>query len=150
MSRGCVNKVILIGNLGADPETRTVGEAMVANLSLGVSDEWTDKQGNKQQRTEWIRIVLWRKPAEIAAKFLHKGDKIYVEGKMKTRKWTDKDGVDRYTTEVEADTLQMLGGKRTEGDSGNGTPEPVAATGDYEDGLPFDEGAGGAPEDLDV
>lgn len=108
-----VNKVILVGNLGSDPEIRRTqsGDA-VAQFSIATSESWKDKNtGEKQERTEWHRIVLWRKLAEIAEKYLHKGSKIYLEGKLQTRKWQDQNGQDRYTTEVIGDSFQMLDGK---------------------------------------
>ena len=112
MARG-VNKVILIGNLGDDPDVRFTGQgAAVANLSLATSEAWTDKQGQKQEKTEWHRVVIFGKLAEIAQQYLNKGSKVYIEGKLQTRKWQDKDGQDRYTTEIVVDPfhgqLQML------------------------------------------
>ena len=111
MSKG-VNKVILIGNCGQDPEVRYMpnGEA-VANVSLGVSESWNDSQGQKQERTEWCRLVFYRKLAEVVGKYIRKGSKIYVEGKLKTHDWQDKDGQKRYTTEIIVNELQMLDGK---------------------------------------
>lgn len=109
MARG-VNKVILIGNLGADPEVRymTNGEA-VATLSVATSETWKDKDtGENKERTEWHRVVYFRRLAEIAGEYLKKGSKIYVEGKIRTRKWQDQSGQDRYTTEINGDELQML------------------------------------------
>lgn len=109
MARG-VNKVILIGNLGADPEVRymTNGEA-VATLSVATSETWKDKDtGENKERTEWHRVVYFRRMAEIAGEYLKKGSKIYVEGKIRTRKWQDQSGQDRYTTEINGDELQML------------------------------------------
>jgi len=118
MARG-VNKVILIGNLGADPEVRymTNGQA-VANLSVATSEAWRDKQTNElQERTEWHRVVLFRRLAEIAGEYLKKGSKVYIEGRIRTRKWQDQNGQDRYTTEVHGDELQMLDGRGSAGDS---------------------------------
>jgi single-strand DNA-binding protein len=109
MARG-INKVILIGNLGADPEVRymTNGEA-VANLSVATSEGWKDKEtGENKERTEWHRVVFYRRLAEIAGEYLKKGSKIYIEGKLRTRKWQDQSGQDRYTTEIYGDELQML------------------------------------------
>jgi len=118
MSRGGVNKVILIGNLGADPEVRyTPDGAPVANFNLATSESWTNKSGERQERTEWHRIVMWRKLAEIAGQYLRKGSKIYVEGKLKTRSWEDQSGQKRYMTEVEVNDMQMLDSR---GDSGGG------------------------------
>jgi single-strand DNA-binding protein len=108
-----VNKVILVGNLGRDPETRFMpnGEA-VTNVTIATSDSWTDKaSGEKKEATEWHRVTFYRRLAEIAGEYLKKGSQIYVEGKLRTRKWQDKDGQDRYTTEVIADAMQMLGGR---------------------------------------
>lgn len=111
-----VNKVILVGNLGRDPEVRfmTNGEA-VCNFSIATTDTWKDKAGAKQERTEWHNIVMYRKLAEIAGEYLKKGRPVYVEGRLQTRKWQDKEGNDKYTTEIIADQMQMLGSK--EGDS---------------------------------
>ena len=106
-----VNKVTLIGNLGADPEIRyTQAGSAVANLNVATSESWVDKQtGNREERTEWHRVVMFGKLAEIAAQYLKKGGQVYVEGKNRTRKWTDSQGVERYTTEVVAAEMQMLG-----------------------------------------
>ena len=105
-----VNKVILVGNLGKDPELRyTPNGTAVANFPLATSENFKDRDGNRQERTEWHNIVAWRQLAEICGKYLHKGKQIYIEGKLQTRKWQDKNGVDRYTTEVVADSMQMLG-----------------------------------------
>ncbi|GGW84085.1 single-stranded DNA-binding protein [Alteromonas halophila] len=116
-SRG-VNKVILVGNLGNDPEVRYMpnGNA-VANLSLATSESWKDQQGQVQERTEWHRLTMYRRLAEVAGEYLKKGSQIYVEGKLQTRKWQDQSGQDRYTTEVIVDQMQMLGSR---GDSGGG------------------------------
>jgi len=109
MSRGCVNKVVLIGNLGADPEVRfTPSGVQVVSATLATSESWNDKNGERQERTEWHRLVLWRKLAEIADQFLKKGSKIYVEGKMQTRSWDDQKGQKRYVTEVVVNNLEML------------------------------------------
>ena len=107
-----VNKVILLGNLGRDPELRFMpnGDA-VCNFSIATTDSWKDKAGEKQERTEWHNIVMYRKLAEIAGEYLKKGSSIYVEGRLQTRKWQTKEGQDRYTTEVIADSMQMLGGR---------------------------------------
>jgi single-strand DNA-binding protein len=107
-----VNRVILIGNLGRDPEVRygASGEA-ITNVSLATSETWKDKSGEKQEKTEWHRVVFFGKTAEIAGEYLRKGSQIYVEGRLQTRKWTDKDGADRYTTEIVGDRMQMLGQK---------------------------------------
>ncbi|MFC2501313.1 MAG: single-stranded DNA-binding protein, partial [Haemophilus parainfluenzae] len=108
-----INKVIIVGNLGNDPEIRTMpnGEA-VANISVATSESWTDKNtGERREVTEWHRIVLYRRLAEIAGQYLRKGSQVYVEGRLKTRKWQDNNGQDRYTTEIQGDNLQMLGGR---------------------------------------
>ena len=116
-----VNKAILVGRLGKDPETRymTNGEA-VTNVSLATSDNYKDKNGEKQERTEWHNLVFYRRLAEIAGEYLKKGAQIYVEGRIQTRKWQDKEGKDRYTTEIIVNEMQMLGGK-----SGGGSFEVV-------------------------
>ncbi len=107
-----VNKVILVGNLGRDPEVRYMpnGEA-VCNFSIATTDSWKDKSGQRQERTEWHNIVMYRKLAEIAGEYLKKGRPVYVEGRLQTRKWQTKEGQDRYTTEIIADQMQMLGGR---------------------------------------
>jgi len=117
-----VNKVILIGRLGKDPETRymTSGEA-VTNCTLATSENWKDKSGEKQEKTEWHNLVFYRRLAEIAGEYLKKGSQIYVEGKLQTRKWQDKEGKDRYTTEIVVNEMTMLGGKS----SGAGSFEVV-------------------------
>lgn len=126
-----VNKVILIGRLGKDPETRymTSGEA-VTNATLATSENWKDKSGEKQEKTEWHNLVFYRRLAEIAGEYLKKGSQIYVEGKLQTRKWQTKEGQDRYTTEIVVNEMTMLGGKS----SGSGSFEvvenkPAAASG---------------------
>lgn len=118
MARG-INKVILIGNLGADPEVRYMPQGgAVANMTIATSESWTDKATNeRKEQTEWHRIVIYQRLAEIAGEYLRKGSKVYIEGKLKTRKWTDKDGIERYTTEIVANELQMLDG-RGEGQQG--------------------------------
>ncbi|WNO60847.1 single-stranded DNA-binding protein [Rheinheimera sp. MMS21-TC3] len=111
MSRG-INKVILIGNLGQDPEVRYMPQGgAVANFTIATSESWTDKATNeKKEATEWHRIVIYNRLAEIAGQYLKKGSKVYIEGKLKNRKWTDKEGIERYTTEILANELQMLDG----------------------------------------
>lgn len=118
MSRG-INKVILVGNLGQDPETRTFPNGgSVTNISVATTEQWKDKQtGQQQDRTEWHRVAFFGRLAEIAAEYLQKGSQVYIEGKLRTRKWQDRDGNDRWTTEVIADELQMLGGRPRQGDS---------------------------------
>jgi single-strand DNA-binding protein len=105
-----VNKVILVGNLGKDPDLRyTPSGAAVANFSIATTESYKDRDGNRQSKTEWHNIVAWRQLAEICGKYLHKGKQVYIEGKLQTRKWQDRDGNDRYTTEIVADQMQMLG-----------------------------------------
>ncbi len=112
MARG-VNKVIIVGTLGKDPETRYMPSgSAVTNLRLATNEQWKDKQtGEQQERTEWHSIAMFGRLAEIAAEYLRKGSQVYIEGKLRTRKWQDKEGKDRYTTEIVADEMQMLGGK---------------------------------------
>ncbi|MEO8741067.1 MAG: single-stranded DNA-binding protein [Casimicrobiaceae bacterium] len=118
-----VNKVILVGNLGRDPETRyTTGGEAVTNIRMATTDTWKDKAGEKQERTEWHSIVFFGRQAEIAGEYLKKGRQIYVEGRLQTRKWQDKEGQDRYTTEIVADRMQMLGNR--EGGSATMASEP--------------------------
>ena len=147
MARG-VNKVILIGNLGKDPEVRYMpnGNA-VANITLATSESWKDKtSGEQQEKTEWHRVVMFRRLGEIAGEYLKKGSKVYIEGKLQTRKWQDSSGNDRYTTEIVANEMQMLdsrGGSANfsgEPKSAPATaPAPVAASagGDFDDDIPF-------------
>jgi len=117
-----VNKVILIGNLGRDPETRyTTGGDAVTNLNIATSEQWKDKSGEKQERTEWHRVVLFGRQAEIAGEYLKKGRSVYIEGRLQTRKYTDKDGVEKYSTEIVADRMQLLGSR--EGGGGGGDVE---------------------------
>lgn len=144
-----VNKVILIGNLGRDPEVRYMpnGEA-VTNFSIATTENWKDKSGQKQEKTEWHNIVMYRKLAEIAGEYLEKGTPIYIEGKLQTRKW-EKDGVTRYSTEVIADKMQMLGsrGSDDEDDEDEDPPKQSAPKSakqpassgfdDFEDDIPF-------------
>jgi single-strand DNA-binding protein len=126
-----VNKVILIGNLGADPETRYLpsGDA-VANIRIATSEKWKDKSGEQQEHTEWHRIAFFGKLAEIAGEYLKKGSPVYVEGRIRTRKWQDKDGQDKYSTEIVADRMQLLGSRGGGSSSGGSEPmsrEPAAA-----------------------
>ncbi len=117
-----INKVIIVGNLGNDPEMRTMpnGEA-VANISVATSESWTDKNtGERREITEWHRIVFYRRQAEVAGQYLRKGSQVYVEGRLRTRKWQDQNGQDRYTTEIQGDVLQMLGSRNQGGDFGSG------------------------------
>jgi single-strand DNA-binding protein len=153
MARG-VNKAILIGNLGNDPDMRyTAGGAAVANVSIATAESWRDKEsGEQQERTEWHRVVFFGRLAEIVGEYLRKGSQIYVEGRLQTRKWTDKEGQDRYTTEIVANEMQMLGGKgggSASYDSApksqpSNAPEPQAAPAasaapadDFDDDIPF-------------
>ena len=118
-----VNKVILLGNLGANPEMRfTQGGSPVANLRIATTERWTDKNGQKQELTEWHRIVVWGKQAEICGQYLTKGRQIYVEGRIRTRQWQDQQGQKRYSTEIVAQTVQMLGSRTERG------PDEVGAT----------------------
>ncbi len=118
MARG-INKVIIVGNLGQDPETRYMPSgSAVTNFTVATNESWKDKQtGEQKDRTEWHRVAMFNRLAEIAAEYLRKGSQVYIEGKLRTRKWQGQDGADRYTTEIIADEMQMLGGR---GDSGGG------------------------------
>ena len=131
-----LNKVTLIGNLGADPEVKymTSGDA-VANIRLATTDTWKDKaSGEQKEATEWHRVVFYRRLAEIVGQYLKKGSQVYLEGRIKTRKWTDKDGIERYTTEVEAIEMKMLGGRRDD----QGAPQQQGGTvADLDDDIPF-------------
>ncbi len=148
MARG-VNKVILIGNLGNDPDIRyTAGGAAVANISLATAESWKDKNtGEKQERTEWHRIVFFGRLAEIVGEYLRKGSQIYVEGRLQTRKWQDKEGKDRYTTEIVANEMQMLGSRSACSTSFDQTapesstmekpPTNQNTSNDFDDDIPF-------------
>jgi single-strand DNA-binding protein len=115
-----VNKVIILGNLGRDPETRyTTGGDAVTNLRIATSEQWKDKNGEKQEKTEWHQVVLFGRQAEIAGEYLKKGRSVYIEGRLQTRKYTDKEGVEKYSTEVVADRMQLLGGKGEGGGGGD-------------------------------
>jgi len=156
MARG-VNKVILVGNLGADPETRSMPSGMtVTNIRIATSESWKDKaSGAQQERTEWHNIALFGRLGEIAAEYLRKGSQVFIEGKLRTRKWQDKQGNDRFTTEIIADNMQMLGG-RSAGGAGAGAdrgasasappredydqapaPAPAGGKEDFDDDIPF-------------
>ncbi|WP_154223832.1 single-stranded DNA-binding protein [Marinicella rhabdoformis] len=112
MARG-INKVIIVGNLGNDPEVRyTPGGAAVTTISLATTENWKDKEGNRQEKTEWHRVVFFGRLAEIAGEYLKKGRQVYIEGKLRTNKWKDQSGADRYTTEILANEMQMLGGQQ--------------------------------------
>lgn len=153
-----VNKVILVGNLGRDPETRYMpGGDAVTNCTIATTDTWKDKtSGEKKEATEWHRIVFYRKLAEIAGQYLKKGSQVYIEGSLKTRKWTDKEGVEKYTTEIIADTMQMLGSRQGSGQadepprerpaqgakpaaqpSGGASGNSGSGFNDFEDDIPF-------------
>jgi single-strand DNA-binding protein len=157
-----INKVILVGNLGRDPETRYLPEGgAVTNVSIATTDTWKDKtSGEKKEATEWHRVVFFNRLAEIAGEYLKKGSQVYVEGRLRTRKWQDKEGQDKYTTEIVCDTMQMLGGRQGMGEGGgrgadrgdssdrggppsDGRPAPSAAKkpagkfDDMEDDIPF-------------
>jgi len=155
MARG-VNKVILVGNLGADPETRTMPSGTtVTNIRIATSESWKDKaSGAQQERTEWHSIALFGRLGEIAAEYLRKGSQVFVEGRLRTRKWQDKQGNDRFTTEIVADNMQMLGGRSGGaggmggGERGGGAsapprddydqaPAPAGGKEDFDDDIPF-------------
>ena len=159
-----INKVILVGNLGRDPETRYMPEGgAVTNVSIATTDTWKDKtSGEKKEATEWHRVVFFNRLAEIAGEYLKKGSQVYVEGRLRTRKWQDKEGQDKYTTEIVCDTMQMLGGRQGMGEGGGarggdrgesadsrggppaegrpapaGGKKPVGRLDDMEDDIPF-------------
>lgn len=148
MARG-VNKVILVGNLGKDPEVRYMPSGgAVANVTLATSEQWKDKQsGEQKERTEWHNVVFYQRLAEIVGEYLKKGSQIYVEGSLRTRKWQDKNGNDRYTTEIVASDMQMLGGRGGAGSAafnGGGGKSSAATGGDegrfeegFDDDIPF-------------
>jgi single-strand DNA-binding protein len=152
MARG-VNKVILVGNLGKDPETRYMPSgSAVTNLTLATSESWKDKQsGEAQERTEWHKIAMFGRLAEIAAEYLRKGSQVYIEGKLRTRKWQDKEGKDRYTTEIVADEMQMLGGKGGGASAGERAPAGAAAGGGSSGGgrAAVNDSGGPPPGDFD-
>lgn len=138
-----VNKVILIGNLGADPELRyTPAGAAVASFNMATTEKWKDKEGQPQERTDWHRIVLWSRQAEIAKEYLRKGSSVYIEGRLQTRNYEDKDGIKKYVTEIIGQRMQLLGGRGGSGapaDSGGAEPPPAPPDSlDHEDDdLPF-------------
>lgn len=143
-----VNKVILVGNLGADPEVKTLDSGTkVATIRLATSERYKDRDGNPQERTEWHNVVLWRGLAEITEKYLKKGRQVYIEGSLQTRKWTDQSGADKYTTEIIAREMNMLGGtgggSGAEGTSNAGQSEsrvsepPQPPISEIDDDLPF-------------
>ncbi|MCP4300360.1 MAG: single-stranded DNA-binding protein [Gammaproteobacteria bacterium] len=150
MARG-VNKVIIVGNLGQDPETRYMPSgSAVTNFTVATNESWKDKQtGEQKDRTEWHRVAMFNRLAEIAAEYLRKGSQVYIEGKLRTRKWQGKDGNDRYTTEIIADEMQMLGGRGGSGGGGNfgggggggrggsDNAPPQPGPDDFDDDIPF-------------
>jgi single-strand DNA-binding protein len=144
-----INKVILIGNLGADPEVKYTQDGTAwTSFNLATSERWKDKEGQMQEQTEWHRIVAWRRLAEVCKEYLHKGSKVYVEGKLQTRKWQDKEGQDRWTTEIVARDVQFLTPKGGEGtsrgagyDPGPSSPPPSG----YDD---YPSGGGGTGSDV--
>jgi single-strand DNA-binding protein len=144
MARG-INKVILVGNLGQDPETRYMPSgSAVTNITVATNESWKDKQtGEQKERTEWHRVAMFNRLAEIAAEYLRKGSQVYIEGKLRTRKWQDRDGNDRYTTEIIADEMQMLGGRGGGGsapmnqDPGPASMAPQSGPDDFDDDIPF-------------
>ena len=144
MARG-INKVILIGNLGQDPEVKYLPSGgAVCNLALATTDAWTDKAtGERQERTEWHRVVLFKRLAEIAGEYLHKGSKVYLEGRLQTRKWQDRDGQERHTTEIVGNDLQMLDARGGDAPSASAPQRAqpaaagAAANADFDDDIPF-------------
>ena len=150
MARG-INKVIIVGNLGQDPETRYMPSgAAVTNFTVATNESWKDKQtGEQKDRTEWHRVAMFNRLAEIAAEYLRKGSQVYIEGKLRTRKWQGQDGNDRYTTEIIADEMQMLGGRGDGGGSFGGSrggskpsqggvnAPPQPGPDDFDDDIPF-------------
>ena len=149
MARG-VNKVIIVGNLGQDPETRYMPSgSAVTNFTVATNESWKDKQtGEQKERTEWHRVSMFNRLAEVAAEYLRKGSQVYIEGKLRTRKWQGKDGNDRYTTEIIADEMQMLGGRgggggdfgggsQGAGKGGGGSAPPQPGPDDFDDDIPF-------------
>jgi single-strand DNA-binding protein len=146
MARG-INKVILVGNLGADPETRYMPSgSAVTNLSIATSEQWKDKQsGEQKERTEWHKVAMFNRLAEISAEYLRKGSQVYIEGKLRTRKWQDRDGNDRWTTEIIADEMQMLGGRGGGGSApmssgssqGQSSAPPQPPADEFDDDIPF-------------
>ena len=143
MARG-INKVIVVGNLGQDPDTRYMPSgSAVTNITVATNESWKDKQtGEQKDRTEWHKVAMFGRLAEIAAEYLRKGSQVYIEGKLRTRKWQDKQGNDRYTTEIVADEMQMLGGRGGAGapmsDQGPPpSPPPQGSSDDFDDDIPF-------------
>ena len=150
MARG-INKVIVVGNLGQDPDTRYMPSgSAVTNITVATNESWKDKQtGEQKDRTEWHKVAMFGRLAEIAAEYLRKGSQVYIEGKLRTRKWQDKQGNDRYTTEIVADEMQMLGGRGGAGGAGAPmgdqgpppsspqSPPPQSSSDDFDDDIPF-------------
>jgi len=145
MARG-VNKVILVGNLGKDPEMKyTASGAAIANITVATSESWNDKQtGEKVEKTEWHRVVFFRRLAEIVGEYLRKGSQVYIEGKLQTRKWQDQNGQDRYTTEIVASEMQMLGGR-----AGEGGARPQAGGGGFRNNPPAQQASAQSTPDND-
>ena len=138
MANKGVNKVILVGNLGKDPETRYMPDGKaVCNFSIATSESWKDKSGEKKESTEWHRICMFGKLAEIAGEYLNKGSKVYIEGKLQTRKWQGQDGQDRYTTEIVANEMQMLDSKPSSDDQTSAGQYQAAKDGEFGDDIPF-------------
>jgi single-strand DNA-binding protein len=146
MARG-INKVILVGNLGADPETRAMPSGTtVANIRIATSESWKDKQtGEQQERTEWHRVALFGRLGEIAAEYLRKGSQVYIEGSLRTRKWQDKEGKDHYSTEIVANEMQMLGSRGGAGGAGGGEGTSRGGGRDYGSAPPKSQGDYGEP-----
>lgn len=151
-----VNKVILVGNLGRDPETRytTSGDA-VTNIRVATTDTWKDKNGDKQEKTEWHTVVFFGRQAEIAGEYLKKGRQVYIEGRLQTRKWQDKEGQDRYSTEIVADRMQMLGSREgsgapvtTEAAEPNAAAEPRSGGGGKRGGAPAKKNVDDLDDDI--
>ena len=145
MARG-INKVIIVGNLGADPETRYMPSgSAVTNMTVATNESWKDKQtGEQKDRTEWHKVAMFNRLAEVAAEYLRKGSQVYIEGKLRTRKWQDRDGNDRWTTEIIADEMQMLGSRGGAGgsapmsqDPGPSSASPQPGPDDFDDDIPF-------------
>jgi single-strand DNA-binding protein len=150
MARG-INKVILIGNLGADPETRAMPSGTtVANLRIATSESWRDKQsGEQQERTEWHRVALFGRLAEVAAEYLRKGSQVYIEGSLRTRKWQDKQGNERYSTEIVGNDMQMLGGRGGGGGGAGAGPGATAGAGASAPAFAEESSGGGRSEEFD-
>ncbi|MFN2377928.1 MAG: single-stranded DNA-binding protein [Candidatus Binatia bacterium] len=146
-----VNKVIILGNLGQDPELRnTSGGKAVATLRVATTDTWNDANGQRQERTEWHSIVVWGRAAENCKQYLSKGRSVFVEGRIQTRKWQDKEGHDRYTTEIVADRVQFVGGSGGAGGGGGGGGGGGRARGSESEGGGYDMGSSGPPPEDDI